>query len=186
MSLDKLVDSTQLDSDLTSVANAIRAKSGGSGQLAFPSGFVSEIGNIPSGGSSVPDFTLVGTQTITEPVSQVTFSIPAGTTQLLIVVSATITASRKSWFYWYFNNNVIFYYGLSSASASLSARNALYGKMVENGGQSEANGVTLAGASVGNLSGFVARDLSAGGTLKLTGYYSDSQLTGGTISVYWR
>ena len=36
--------------DLTSVANAIRAKSGGSGQLAFPSGFVSELGNIPSGG----------------------------------------------------------------------------------------------------------------------------------------
>ena len=28
MSVDKLVDSTQLDSDLTSVANAIRAKSG--------------------------------------------------------------------------------------------------------------------------------------------------------------
>ena len=50
MSVDKLVDSTQLNSDLTSVANAIRAKSGGSSQLAFPSGFVSEIGNIPSGG----------------------------------------------------------------------------------------------------------------------------------------
>ncbi len=184
MSVDKLVDSTQLDSDLTSVANAIRAKSGGSGQLAFPSGFVSEIGNIPSGGSSVPDFTLVGTQTITESVSQVTFSIPAGTTQLLIVVSATITASRKSWFYWYFNNNVIFYYNANAAS--MSARNAIYGKMVENGGQSEVSGVTIAGASVGNLSGFVARDLSVGGTLKLTGYYSDSQLTGGTISVYRR
>lgn len=44
--------------DLTSVADAIRAKSGGSGQLAFPAGFVSEIGNIPSGGSTpheVPD-----------------------------------------------------------------------------------------------------------------------------------
>lgn len=50
MALDKLVDSSQLDTDLTSVANAIRAKSGGSGQLAFPAGFVSEIGNIPSGG----------------------------------------------------------------------------------------------------------------------------------------
>lgn len=49
MAVDKLVDSTQLDADLTSVANAIRAKSGGSSQLAFPSGFVSEIGNIPSG-----------------------------------------------------------------------------------------------------------------------------------------
>lgn len=53
MAVDKLVDSTQLDADLTSVANAIRAKSGGSGQLAFPAGFVSEIGNIPSGGGGM-------------------------------------------------------------------------------------------------------------------------------------
>lgn len=184
MALDKLVDSSQLDSDLTSLANAIRAKSGGSSKIAFPAGFVSEIQAIPSGGSSVPDFTLVGTQTITESVSQVTFSIPANTTQILIVVSATITASRKSYFYWYFNNNVIFYYNLNATS--MSARNAIYGKMVENGGKSEANGVTLAGASVGNLTGVVAKDLSVGGTLKLTGYYSDSQLTGGTISVYRR
>ena len=49
MAVDKVVDSTQLDADLTSVANAIRAKSGGSGSLAFPAGFVSEIGDIPSG-----------------------------------------------------------------------------------------------------------------------------------------
>lgn len=50
MSLDKLVDSAQLDADLTSVADAIRAKSGGSSALAFPAGFVSEIQAIPSGG----------------------------------------------------------------------------------------------------------------------------------------
>lgn len=50
MALDKLVDSGQLNSDLGSVADAIRARSGGSGQLAFPSGFVSEIRAIPSGG----------------------------------------------------------------------------------------------------------------------------------------
>lgn len=49
MSVDKLVDSSQLDTDLTSVANAIRAKSGGSSQLAFPAGFVSEIQAIPTG-----------------------------------------------------------------------------------------------------------------------------------------
>lgn len=55
MALDKLVDSTQLDADLTSVANAIRAKSGGSGQLAFPAGFVSEIGNIETGGGDSGD-----------------------------------------------------------------------------------------------------------------------------------
>ena len=49
MAVDKLVDSTQLNSDLTSVANAIRTKSGGSSPLAFPAGFVSEIGNISGG-----------------------------------------------------------------------------------------------------------------------------------------
>lgn len=37
--------------DLTAVADAIRAKSGGSESLEFPDGFVSEIGSIPSGGS---------------------------------------------------------------------------------------------------------------------------------------
>lgn len=47
------VNATQLDSDLTSVADAIRAKSGGSSDLAFPAGFVSEIQAIPSGGADV-------------------------------------------------------------------------------------------------------------------------------------
>lgn len=50
MAYDKLVDSSQLNSDLGDVADAIRAKSGGSSQLAFPSGFISEIGNISTGG----------------------------------------------------------------------------------------------------------------------------------------
>ena len=52
MAVDKLVDSSQLDADLTSVANAIRAKGGTSASLAFPSGFVSAIGNIPGGGGT--------------------------------------------------------------------------------------------------------------------------------------
>lgn len=50
MAIDKAVDSTQLNSDLTSVANAIRTKGGTSGSLAFPAGFVSAIQNIPTGG----------------------------------------------------------------------------------------------------------------------------------------
>lgn len=37
------------DSQLEDIANAIRAKSGGSSQLAFPTEFVSEIGNISTG-----------------------------------------------------------------------------------------------------------------------------------------
>jgi hypothetical protein len=74
MSADKLVDSTQLDSDLTSVANAIRAKSGGSSQLAFPAGFVSEIQAIPSGGGVTP---LVASGTYTG-AGTITVDIPVG------------------------------------------------------------------------------------------------------------
>lgn len=55
MAVDKLVDSTQLDTDLTSVANAIRTKGGTSAQLAFPSGFVSAIDAIPTGGGEPKD-----------------------------------------------------------------------------------------------------------------------------------
>lgn len=63
MAVDKLVDSTQLDNNLTSVANAIRAKSGGTGQLVFPAGFVSEIGNIETGGSGEIDWNEFTTMT---------------------------------------------------------------------------------------------------------------------------
>ncbi len=54
MGVDKLVDSSQLDSDLTSVANAIRTRGGTSASLSFPSGFVNAINAIPSGGGSEP------------------------------------------------------------------------------------------------------------------------------------
>lgn len=53
MAYDKVVDSAQLNADLTSVANAIRAKSGNSIQLAFPAGFVNEIGSISTGGTDL-------------------------------------------------------------------------------------------------------------------------------------
>lgn len=53
MAVDKLVDSAQLDADLTSVADAIREKGGTSESLAFPAGFVSAIGAISGGGVKV-------------------------------------------------------------------------------------------------------------------------------------
>ena len=60
MASDKLVDSTQLDADLTTVANAIRTKGGTSADLAFPAGFVSAIAAISGSGLKykVGDFTL--------------------------------------------------------------------------------------------------------------------------------
>lgn len=47
----KFVDATQLDSDLTSIADAIRTAGGTSAPLSFPEDFVSAIGNL-SGGSA--------------------------------------------------------------------------------------------------------------------------------------
>lgn len=73
MALDKLVDSTQLDADLTSVANAIRTKGGTSASLAFPAGFVSAIAAIPTGGGGVPIAT--GTLTPTSAMSSFSLSI---------------------------------------------------------------------------------------------------------------
>ena len=83
MSVDKLVDSTQLDSDLTSVANAIRAKTGGSSQLAFPNDFVSAIGDIPTGGTLITKtITKNGTYSAEDDdadgYSEVTVNVPSG------------------------------------------------------------------------------------------------------------
>lgn len=62
MALDKLVDSTQLNTDLTSIANAIRTKGGTSGQLAFPNGFVDAVEAIETsgGGYSADDIAATG------------------------------------------------------------------------------------------------------------------------------
>lgn len=53
MAVDKLVDSTQLDADLTTVANAIRTKGGTSAPLSFPQGMADAIDAIPTGGGEV-------------------------------------------------------------------------------------------------------------------------------------
>ena len=42
-----IVDAIKLDADLTSVANAIRARAGTSAKIAFPDGFSSAIRRIP-------------------------------------------------------------------------------------------------------------------------------------------
>ena len=68
MAFDKLVDSTQLDSDLTSVANAIRTKGDTLSTLSFPTGFVTAINNITTGGATVTG-SFVGSGTIEESIS---------------------------------------------------------------------------------------------------------------------
>lgn len=52
MALDKVVDSAALDTGMTSVANAIRAKTGKPDVLAWPNGFLAAIAEIAGGGSA--------------------------------------------------------------------------------------------------------------------------------------
>lgn len=52
MAYDKVVDSAALDTQLTSIADAIRAKTGGSDSLVFPDGFSQAIAAIEAGGDS--------------------------------------------------------------------------------------------------------------------------------------
>ena len=50
MAYDKVVDSVALDTQLTSIADAIRAKTGGTDSLVFPDGFSQAIAAIEAGG----------------------------------------------------------------------------------------------------------------------------------------
>ena len=52
MALDKVVDSAVLDAEMTSVANAIRAKTGNAATLAWPDGFLTAIAEITGGGGA--------------------------------------------------------------------------------------------------------------------------------------
>ena len=79
--------------DLTSVANAIRAKSGGSGQLAFPAGFVSAIGDIPTGGSEATAAELASNSIVTWHSEALTYILTVrGITSLKTVVFPNITS----------------------------------------------------------------------------------------------
>ena len=101
MAVDKLVDSSQLDSDLTTVANAIRAKTGGASQLAFPSGFVSGIGSIPTGTPRTSaDLTASG-DTVTAPAgnyaSSASKSVAAGSVSVdEVIIESDPTISVDS------------------------------------------------------------------------------------------
>lgn len=85
MSVDKLVDSTQLNADLTSVANAIRTKGGTSAQMAFPAGFVSAVQAIPTGGGGGLTKES-GSITLTENTQYLTVTGLSGTPKIVMVL----------------------------------------------------------------------------------------------------
>lgn len=103
MALDALVDSTQLNSDLTSVANAIRTKGGTSAQLAFPAGFVSAVNAIPTTDTTWEDALVSGTwpspdyinNRVTEINSSAFQMVPANTR--ISLPNVTTIGSNSSW-----------------------------------------------------------------------------------------
>lgn len=97
MAVDKLVDSAQLDAGLTSVANAIRSKGGTSADLAFPSGFISAVEAIPSGGGS--PIQLLETLTVAEDSRSVNIVTTSFNSYdfYFCLIDATLTAN--DWLY---------------------------------------------------------------------------------------
>lgn len=92
MAVDKLVDSSQLDSDLTSVANAIRTKGGTSASLAFPADFVSAIAAIPSGGGGSTSPLVSSTLSFSEATRSIQITLPHTVTNAVVQVEATASA----------------------------------------------------------------------------------------------
>ena len=98
MAVDKLVDSTQLDADLTSVANAIRTKGGTSAQMAFPAGFVSAVNAIPT--SQQITFGLIAEINVTEPVASIRQVIPTIAIEYgMLLVDFDLVFSARDYFY---------------------------------------------------------------------------------------
>ena len=115
MAVDKLVDSEQLDADLSLVAGAIRSKGGTSAVLAFPNDFVSAIGSIQTDlvspslkvGAIRPDATLIQSYTYDKWLinDEVLASLPSYTTSATTLVassalSPTITLDYDNYNYY--------------------------------------------------------------------------------------
>lgn len=83
------------DTELASVANAIRAKGGTSAQLSFPTDFVSAIEAIETGGGGGDSFFTLATGTVT-PVSNVTY-IDIPLRNFGFIVYALVTIDPQEW-----------------------------------------------------------------------------------------
>ena len=100
MAVDKLVDSVQLDSNLESVADAIRTKGGTSAGIAFPSGFISAINAISTGAEFVKGSFTVGDNDTSHTInfgktfSKYLFIIEADTESKETILNTGLSSSR--------------------------------------------------------------------------------------------
>ena len=81
MAFDKVIDSAELDANLTAVANAIRTKGGTTEPLVFPDGFVSAVEGIQAGGGNS---LLSGSFTPVELVNSITLEFERPISNIII------------------------------------------------------------------------------------------------------
>lgn len=177
MAVDKLVDSSQLDADLTSVANAIRTKGGTSGDLAFPAGFVSAIQAIPTGGGG-SSWTKVCEKT----VKVNTTSTSAGTVETwatghpeiwtsdkIVYVRIRDTAGKRAGYFYGSDNFWINYYPVNG-DTSTSTTNASRSYMT----YSADNKYTATAAAQSTGYGVYADQLSSSGGVRIRRRYNST------------
>ena len=113
MAYDKVVDSTVLENGLSSIADAIRAKTGTGGTLTFPSGFVSAIE-----GLSVGIKATAGTFTVAQHTSNYQLAHGLGEVPSLFFfgTDAQYTSFRGT------NSYLISAYGFSHAACQYKTR----------------------------------------------------------------
>ena len=129
MAYDKVIDSSALEANLTSVANAIRSKGGTSEDLAFPSGFVSAIEAIAAGGSAsdanIITFTSTLATTVTSgdatlvPANDFLKSIREDPNAFVIFWYTTPKASTSAANMWINANFTLLYAGASARNTIL-------------------------------------------------------------------
>ena len=184
MALDKLVDSSALDNDLTLVANAIRAKTGGTAALAFPAEFVSEIGNIGGGGAS--PWKLVHSEEVTANTSSTTATSLKSITISGIYTKAKIIyvrirdkAGKRPG---YFLGSDCFFINYQHANSSGSAL-TYAGRLIHRYTSSSQYGMYSGATTTGY--GVYAYDINSSGRLRIyTRYNSNYSLTiNGTYTV---
>lgn len=142
MAYDKVIDSSALEANLTSVANAIRSKGGTSGNLAFPSGFVSAIEAIASGGSvsegNIRTFTSTLATTVTSgnatlvPANDFLKSIRTDPNAFVILWYTSPTASTSMANMWINANFTLLYYGTSAKNTVLLRSSTSAGSVTTN------------------------------------------------------
>lgn len=97
-----MADYLVTDTDLTSIASAIRTKGGTSAQLTFPGGFVDAVGAIPTGGTTptgTKQISISASGTITEDVTNyanVEVSVPQGSAGTPTAVKGTMSNNSIS------------------------------------------------------------------------------------------